>query len=645
MKKGFYLIVLLIISSGTLLAQKFDADELAHYKSQYPDDQAIFLKNFESVDIKIVGDSLRIVKSITKEMLHLGSQSSIYAKDGIHSSSFYKTENISAKTLVPDKKKYKTLEVTEFKETYDKNSYVFYDDTRSINFFFPGVQEGAITQLNYDQKISEPKFLSGFLFQEILPVVHSKYTITTDPDVEMRLDVLNDDSLIVTKSVKSVDGRKQYVFEASNLKKLKFESDAPPIRYSGLHVVSIIKSYKSKNSETHNILSSPKDLFNWYSGFIKGLKTQKYENVANIVSQIVDPKDSELEKVRKIFYWVQNNIKYIAFEEGMRGLIPHNAAYVCDKRYGDCKDMASIVINMLHEAGVNAYFTWIGTRDIPYKYSEYPSPMVDNHMIATYIKDDKYYFLDATSQYSSFELPSAMIQGKEALIARSESEFEIKVVPEINKELNHRVDSITFKLENGKVLGEGKLFLYGYPKVNNSHRMTRSSKTEVDNFINGLLQKGSNKFFVSDYEINNLDNLDKPIEVDYDFKIEDYYRTIGDKIYFNMNLDKSFANDIIDEGRVLPREYDFKFTNSSYSVLNIPENYTVSRIPTNKFYNSDLFGFNIEYQQIDNKIILKRSFFVDKLLIEPSDFQSWNQGLKNLNDAYRDVLILEKSGN
>ncbi len=70
----------------------------------------------------------------------------------------------------------------------------------------------------------------------------------------------------------------------------------------------------------------------------------------------------------------------------MRGLIPHPASYVCEKRYGDCKDMANLIVSMLHMAGVNnAYHTWIGTRDLPFKYTEFPTPIVDNHMIATYV--------------------------------------------------------------------------------------------------------------------------------------------------------------------------------------------------------------------------------------------------------------------
>ena len=328
----------------------------------------------------------------------------------------------------------------------------------------------------------------------------------------------------------------------------------------------------------------------------------------------------------------------------MRGLIPHNASYVCDKRYGDCKDMATIVINMLHEAGVEAHFTWIGTRDITYKYSEYPSPMVDNHMIATYIDKDKYYFLDATSQYSSYELPSSMIQGKEALIALSKNDFEIKEVPIIEAGLNLRKDSSVFRVENGNVVGVGKLNLHGYPKVFNSYNIIRSSKKAEEKFMQELLQRGSNKFFVTEYAVNNLDNLDQPIGIDYSYKIEDYYRTIGNKIYFNMNLDKAMAANLIDDEREQPRTFRFKTSNDNIATFQLPKNYSVARLPQNKSFSNDVFSFTIDYQQVENSIILKRNYTIKSIQIEPDQFEDWNEGIKQLSDAYRDIIILENTG-
>src|SRR5581483_12039727 len=107
--------------------------------------------------------------------------------------------------------------------------------------------------------------------------------------------------------------------------------------------------------------------------------------LARITDSLVANQPTELAKVKSIYYWVINNIKYVAFEDGMQGYIPRQADSICMKRYGDCKDMASIITAMLSVAKIPSYLTWIGTRDIPYSYDDVPLPMADNHMIATYM--------------------------------------------------------------------------------------------------------------------------------------------------------------------------------------------------------------------------------------------------------------------
>ncbi len=637
------LLVLLIGQFGSTFAQKVDPNEVAIYAAQYPEEQAIFLKYYQDVDIQISGDSLLVTAKHLHETLHLGTKSNVYAKDGIYSSSFYKTNSISAKTLIPDKRKFTIIPVTEFKDSFDKNSNIFYDDSKFTNFIFPAVQPGAHTILEYEQQIKDPKFLSSFLFQNYLPVAHSKYTVTIDKGIDMFFDIVNDPNGMVKRNVVQTDNRTTYIFEYENAEKLRIEGDAPAVRYTAPHVVSIVKEY-AVEGEKIKVLSTTDDLFAWYSQFIKGLKDANYDNIKQVLDGLIGENDTELMKVEKIFHWVQNNIKYIAFEDGMRGLIPHNAEYVCDKRYGDCKDMATIVVNMLNAAGVEAYFTWIGTRDIPYQYTKYPSPLVDNHMIATYIHDSKYYFLDATSQYSSYKLPSSMTQGKEALIALSETEFEIKTVPVIAKEQNLKKDSAHYTLKDGQLLGTGKVTFGGYPKVFNTYNLIKSNQKAVDEFVTRFLNRGSNKCFVDQYDIEHLDDLEQPIEITYNLRIEDYYRTIGNKVYINLNLEKNLVNDIIEDTRKLPIENEFKYVHENIAVLEIPEGYEVKNLPESVIYNNKVFGFDLSYQLQGNKIILTRKLFVDYLILETEDFKTWNEGIKRLAEASRDALILEKEG-
>lgn len=75
-----------------------------------------------------------------------------------------------------------------------------------------------------------------------------------------------------------------------------------------------------------------------------------------------------MEKIEAVFYWVQDNIRYIAFENGIMGFKPEAASKVYQNRYGDCKGMANLLKEMLKICGYDARLTWIGTNDIPYDY-------------------------------------------------------------------------------------------------------------------------------------------------------------------------------------------------------------------------------------------------------------------------------------
>ena len=97
---------------------------------------------------------------------------------------------------------------------------------------------------------------------------------------------------------------------------------------------------------------------------------------------------------------MQDNIRYIAYEDGYSGYIAAGAQDVLAKKFGDCKGMANLLTEMLKLAGYDSHFTWIGTRQLPYPQSM-PALCVNNHAICTLNFSGKTYFLDATENYDS----------------------------------------------------------------------------------------------------------------------------------------------------------------------------------------------------------------------------------------------------
>ena len=627
--------------ANATLAQ--ESDLLKLYKTKFPDAPAVYIDRSELLTILIKNDSLAIFADVSEDMLHLKEQTDAYATGRVYGSHFSQVKDLKAKTLVWDKNKFKEMQVTEFKKNHDQADGIFYDDSYNYSFNFPSVSQGNRTHLQYRMLIKDARFMPGYIFTSYIPQGKCSYTIKTTKEVELVHEVVNDARDVVKFKKYEKGGFVFYEWSSTDLSARKNEDESPSLRYFTPHIICYVKSFETKKGKM-NVLSSLDDLYGWYNTFVKDLNKEPSPELGNIVNKIKAESRTELDIVRNVFYWVQENIQYVAFEQGMRGLIPHSGSYVCEKRYGDCKDMANLIVEMLKAAGVKGYHTWIGTRDLPYKYSKVPTPLVDNHMIATYIGADKqYYFLDATSDHTPFGLPSSMIQGKEALIGLDPTHYEVKTIPEIAKETNVMVDSVSIRLDGTQIVGSGSSSLGGYPKVFGGYALDRSEKDDIQRYVTRLIGKGSNKFYLDNYVLSDVNDRDKLTVIDYNFRIGDYFQKIGDELYVNLNLNKEHYNDFINlEMRESPKERDYKYEKLEYCELLIPEGYTVEYLPPNAKTEGELLGFETEYSSTKNKVVLRKKFYVNYLLMQPNQFEHWNASIKPLSEAYKESIILKK---
>ncbi len=641
MNRIFACILISVSVFNTSRAQQSDVLKL--YSEKFPDAPAVFIERSEIISILVKNDSLEIFGDVLEDMIHLKSQTDVYSTGRVFGSHFTEVKDLKAKTLIWEKNKFKEMHVSDFKKNHDQADGIFYDDSYNYSFTFPSVSLGNRTHLQYRTMIKDARFMPGYIFTSYIPQGKASYTIKTTKQIELVYEVVNDSKNIIKFRKYEKGGYVFYEWTAMDMPARKNEDESPSVRYFTPHLICYVKSYQNKNGKV-NVLASLDDLYAWYNTFVKDLNKESSSELIGIVNKIKQSSKSEIDIVKNVFYWVQENIQYVAFEQGMRGFIPHHGSYVCEKRYGDCKDMANLIVTMLRLADVKSYHTWIGTRDLPYKYSQVPTPLVDNHMIATYITPDKqYYFLDATSDHTPFGLPSSMIQGKEALIGLDPTHYEVKTIPEIPKEKNIMTDSVSIRLDGNQIVGSGISSLGGYPKVFGGYALDRSEKEDIKRYVTRLIGKGSNKFYLDNYVLSDAYDRDKRTVIDYSFRIGDYFQKIGDELYVNMNLTKEHYNDFINLSlRETPKERDYKYEKIEYCELTIPEGYSVEYLPPNAKADGELLGFETKYSSENGKIVFRKKFYVNYLLMQPQQFEHWNASVKPLSEAYKESIILKK---
>ena len=640
MRVLFCSLMLCIVPSLGICQSK---DVYEYYKSKFPDESAVYLERSEVMNIVVEGDSLRVFSDNSEDLLLLKEQADVFSGKRVYGSHFNKVDNLKAKTLVWDKNKYKEMVVSDFKKNNDRDEGIFYDDSYYYSFNFPAVTTRNRTQLQYRENLKDARFIPAFLFSSYMPQGKTSFTIKTTKDVDLYYEVLNDAAKKIQFKKTEKGNAVTYEWSAEDLSVVRGEDNSPSIRYYAPHVLCYVKSFQTKKGR-QNVLNNLDDLYQWYQTFVSGLNKESSAAMTDVVNSLKKSSHSERELVKNVFYWVQENIQYIAFEQGMRGFIPHDGSYVCEKRYGDCKDMANLIVNMLQIAGVKAYHTWIGTRDIPYKYTALPTPLVNNHMIATYVTPEgEYIFLDGTSDHTPFGLPSSMIQGKEALIGIDAKNYVVKTVPIIGKEKNIITDSVTIRIENNQLVGSGKSSLNGYPKVFGGYELDRAETDDVKKSVTRMIGKGSNKFFLDDYKILNLDDRDKATRIDYSFRIGDYFQKIGDEMYINLNLNKDSYNDFINTDiRKMPRENDYSYEKLERIEFVIPDGYTIEYLPPDAKLDGNLLGYEAQYRLVGNKVEFNKKYYINYLLLMPDQFREWNDSVKKVSEAYKESLILKK---
>lgn len=599
-----------------------------------------FLERNEKINIQLTKGKFDIVKSIHDKAEYITANKLYFANEVLRFDSFTKLEDIEAVTYLPNGK---SVEVDYIETKHEFDDGIFYSDQQTKNFTFPAVAKGAITDLKYKEVISDPHFLGLFRFGTFAPTKKAALTIEFPKNVEIGYREFHTENIPVNFTKEETKNTTIYRWSVENVQKFTGEEDAEAALYYLPHIIIHIKNY-TENGKTIPVLNNVDDLYNWYASLAKQVDENDLQKVYQIAEDIAAKHKTDRDKAEAIYNWVQGNITYVAFEDGLGGFIPRGAASVCKNRYGDCKDMANLLYVMLNHVGIPSYRTWIGTRDRPYLYEEVPTPMVDNHMITATVIDNDTIFIDGTDSYVNFGMPSSFTQTKEALIGITPEKYVLKTVPKQPSDKSKAIVNTTITFDGTKINAKEERVLTGYEKVDfvTDYLYKKKDLTEEE-FLNTTLALGNNKTKYQNISVSPLESNYKTLTVSYDLVIDNYIKTIGSKSILNLNIDRALSKQKIDIAtRKYTKKIDHQFQKEYTTTFVIPEGYKVTSVPKPIKYDGKDYGFSISYEEKEGKIIQHKNIYVNSLRIEKEDFEAWNTFVKKLIKAYKKSIIIEK---
>lgn len=615
-----------------------NAQSIDDIRKQFPGEKAVMLNKSLQYNINIKNGQPFVESREVQQIEYLlGTATAFMGEYGFSHSDFQQLVSYEAFTRTPDDKK---LKVSEFKTSTDKESFVFYDDVKETTFNFPAIEPGAVGNLQVSYRNTDPHLLSPYYFTGYMPAVNSELKLTVSNDISLKYVLMGLDTSNISVNVDNKHQNTVYTFQYKNCPADKKYPDAPDFSWYSPHIIFYIEKYKDEKGNMVPYLSNTDDLYKLNYSFIKSVNTTINPGLQHIVDSLTAKLITPESKARSIYSWVQHNIKYVAFEDGMGGFVPREGGLVCSRRFGDCKDMASILTEMMTAANIPAYFTWIGTRDLAYRLSQVPLPLASNHMICTINLNGKFIFLDGTDPTCVFGTTPAGIQDKEAMIAINEKEYKILKVPIIEKNKNVLSDTTWLELTPTGIKGRIKQDLDGYYAMGLYGKLMYWKQSDMNENMKAEFARGSNKFQLDTFSVSKKESNNN-ITLYANFKLPDYAKKIGNEYYLNLNLFKFFQNEQIDyPKRKMPVEYDFKWVRRYVTMLKIPDGYKLTYLPQSKSYHNNVWGFDMQYSQKDNWVILSQQFDNESLMLDHSQFEQWNKVLENLLPLYKETLSL-----
>lgn len=633
---GNFLLFLLLAFFLSSNGQTSFTDKIPEWKTTFPKEEIVANLYKEVIDFSLspsgTAGVVNVKASVSSETVLVPVKDFLRYEDGLFYNDEVSIENI--KVLGADNK---DVKIQKLCGDYSSEN-IFHSDAKLCVVKFPLAEKGKPFNYTYQENYNDVKYLTSFYFLQHFPVVERVVQFNIPSWLEIDLREFNFSGYNIQKtSVKEGEFTK-ITYRISNVQASRREPHSPNDAISYPHIICVTKAFTETGKRTV-LFENVKDLYSWYSSVCAEIGNNP-ELLKAKVTELTANKKTSQEKIESIFYWVQDNIRYIAFENGIMGFKPDAAQNVFKNKYGDCKGKANLLKTMLVLAGFDARLTWIGTSDLPYDYS-LPSLAVDNHMICTVILDGKRYFLDGTEEYIALNDYAQRIQGKQVLIEDGKNHILDKV-PEFPAERNKRNITRKLAIADNLITGNAVAEFNGESKISVQSAYASIKNDKKSESLSSFVRNDNSNIEVTNITNSDFNDRQKPLQLKYDFKANNQVTRTGNELYVVMDWDKEFSSMEMPQDRKNDYEFSQKYYLASQTELTIPEGYKVDYIPSAFKKTTPSWSFEGAYVNKGKTIIYTKTIVINKPILKKADFAGWNTFIADINKFYNDQVVLTK---
>lgn len=419
-----------------------------------------------------------------------------------------------------------------------------------------------------------------------------------------------------------------YTFHAAGVPKVDTEPGMPGFTDVAAYVhVSTYKTWE--------------DVASWYRGLVAE-QLQSSPQIHDAVMEAVKGLTDERAKIHAVYDLVVRKTRYVGLEFGIHGYQPYRTTQVFARKFGDCKDKASLLKVMLREIGVDSSLVLARTRrggDLdPAPASLAPF----DHAIVYVPRYDL--FLDGTAEFSGAEELPAQDQDIPVLIV---SEGKLRRTPVLPAARNRVATEQHVALSaSGAARIEEHVTVAG--EVAHEWRAHYQSPAERAERYGKAWAGKHPGAHVESVDMPRLEDLERPVDVRASIEVPDWARpeTTHDGGELVMPALGREADMLRSYARLSARKHDlvlgFPWRQEDRVTVTVPAGLSVKRLPEPRTVEAPFGRFTLTAQQKGADVEVVGALEVDRHRIAREDYAAFRRFCADVDAAIGQELVVGK---
>ena len=387
----------------------------------------------------------------------------------------------------------------------------------------------------------------------------------------------------------------------------------------------------------------------WYERTTYCRSEPNYE-VLDKVRELIRPEMSETAIVQTLHHFITSEINYSYVPFLNSNYIPKKPGATLSANIGDCKDVATLMISLLREQGIPAWYTLVSTHNFTNREPR-PTIYVFNHAIVAYqLSDGVLRFADLTTDY----FPTGVLPNNDcdawALVIRP-GEKNLQRLP--NHALDPAVSGMKIEAsaridEDHNVLVNSTLTCTGTVAGNWREELSRRTEEEkhkklTEYFSGGVLSHLN----LQDLQYEALNSFDEPLKLQWKAQAFHQFDRVANLWIMPLPLPMSLP---VQKALLVSQRYNdldldvfFELAPLTETVeFEVPDGFELVEIPENRIVRTPFGDYELIFETTPTGLRIRRYLAFKQRFVLNTDFPEFKKFYLDVLDGDDVRLALEQ---